>query len=455
MHMEGRSLRRALAVRKSLIATFAGTVLLVSMAMVSPGSAGSEGASAVGAFFAAPVYTSHAGRLTILRLELPGISPGEGLTAACSACGTTQFTRTNGHNAAVLTPSPSLRVSSSTRLIIGAFSSGLVGRWKVYGLRRGAFARLAVGCMPASVTVLTGAGAANPATIAPANCSPISGSPPGAEYVVWQGTDGRLWELEYAYGVWGRSTSIYRGPLDSPPTVAVHPDGQQDVFWKARDGGLWKMSYNGAWDGPVKLAGAGKLGSAPSALVGTGGVDHVFWRGSDGILWELSDPAGHWGISAPFNSGRLASAPAVAVHADGEQDVFWKGTDSRLWELRRTTTGWQTAVNLAGAGRLGSAPTAAVDPEGVDHVFWSGPDGLLWELSNPGRRWGAAVLFNSGVLGSPPAVAIHPNGDEDVFWKGSTGGGLWDMWYARGWHRPVRLPGAGRLGSQPAAAAGD
>ncbi len=297
--------------------------------------------------------------------------------------------------------------------------------------------------------------ATNPAGSA---TSPLSNTvtPEGAstaEFVVWKGTDGQLWELKNTRRHWGRSTPPGSGRLASAPTILIRPSGEQDVFWRGTRGGLWELSDTGHWQRPVNLPGAGKLGSSPTAVLDTHGADDVFWKGTDGPLWEISDPGGRWGKSVPHtSSGPLGSAPAVVVLPDGEQDVFWKGTDRRLWEMRWTGS-WHHSVNLPGAGKLGSAPAAVVDPNGVEHVFWKGTNGPMWELSDPGGHWGASVPLNSGPLGSAPAAVSHPDGQLDVFWKG-TDGRLWEMQYTGSWQKAATLPGAGKLGSQPAAAVG-
>ncbi len=264
--MEGR-FGRALASKRRLVSS-AGTVLLTAMAVASLASAGVEAPTpAVGSFFARQVYTSHAGKITILGFEVPGTGPTENVTAACSACGGAGFTRNKNPGEAILDVSPPVRVSATTRVLIGAYFSGLTGRWKLYGLFHGAWSRLAEGCMPASVRGLTSAEAVDPWTIPPATTCPPWGPPPRAEYVLWRGTDSKLWELEYTFGAWDPSPPVYRGRLGSTPSVAVHPDGQQDVFWTAPGGQLEEMRYLGAWIGPTPIGNADTLGSAPSAVV--------------------------------------------------------------------------------------------------------------------------------------------------------------------------------------------
>ncbi len=148
------------------------------------------------------------------------------------------------------------------------------------------------------------------------------------------------------------------GPLASAPTVAVHPDGHEDVFWEGTNGRLYEMQ-------PTSIAAseqgeAGKLGSPPAAAVDPlTGQDHVFWKGSNGYLYELVGTENHWQVKVLSGSGLLGSAPAVAIHPDGEEDVFWKGTNRFLYEMQWYSGKWHTPGRLTGAGKLGSPPTVA------------------------------------------------------------------------------------------------
>jgi hypothetical protein len=332
------------------------------MSLAAPASALSQGASAVNPFFSAAIFKTGVDNRhdTLTALELLGIGQSERLTFGCAACGGARFHRTDQPSGVtVLSPSHPVASTPTTRVIVGAVDPGDIGRWKLYGLQHNTFGVLAQGCMPTSVTALTDSDAGRPSTIPSAHCAAGTLSPPGSEYVFWRGTDRRLWEIQYAHGLWDRSAPDNSGALGSAPTVAVHADGEQDVFWEGLDGRLWEMWYTGRWNGPINLPGAGALGSAPVAAVAPSGIEYVFWKGIDNSLWEINRSHGHWSNSFPLNSGALGSAPTVAVHADGEQDVFWEGLDGRLWEMWYTGR-WNGPINLPGAGALGSSPAAGV-----------------------------------------------------------------------------------------------
>jgi hypothetical protein len=450
--MDGGLARRAGELRMRLAVAFAVALSLALTPALSRGAVQSPAPSTVATFFTRPVIViNRPGQQTLKRFYLLGIGPAEGVTYACSACGQARFI----HSGTVLRATHPITMGPTTHVIIGATASGLAGRWKVYGLRRNGFADLDQGCMPAGVTTLTAAEAADPSSIPQVSCS-IQYCPSGEEDVLWQGTDRQLYELQYAFRTWGSRTPVGSGPMYSAPTIVLQADGEQDVFWRGRDGQLREMWFTSAWNGPITVPVPVPLASAPAAIVDAHGVDHVFWKGTDGILWEISDPGGAWGPNAPFGSGPLASAPAATLLPDGEQDVFWKGTDGGLYEMRRTT-GWSVATRRWGAGELGSGPTVAADTNGVDHVFWKGTNSILYELAGRGVHWPRrSRYFGAGILGSAPGVAIHLDGEEDVFWSGYPGRRLWEYQYIRSnWYPAGQVAGSGVLGSQPVAAVCD
>ena len=127
-------------------------------------------------------------------------------------------------------------------------------------------------------------------------------TPTSADDVFWKGVNrkgvnGWLWHLTFSnpLAVTGTSQMLNSGPLASAPTVAVHPDGHEDVFWEGTNGRLYEMQ-------PTSIAAseqgeAGKLGSPPAAAVDPlTGQDHVFWKGSNGYLYELVGTENHWQV---------------------------------------------------------------------------------------------------------------------------------------------------------------
>lgn len=434
------------------------TLLVILVAGVAPGvasnqhSTGSTSTPVVYPFFEVAVW-KRGDRRKLMALRVFGVTPGERVIHGCSGCQRARFRSVRGSDRVTLQVAHPLRMTSRTRILVGVVSPGSTGRWLVIGFRTHQYRGVEHGCMPARVTSLSAAWAADPSHIPSASCAAPCPSPPGTEYVQWRGTDQQLWELQYNGKQWGASVPVGSGTMSSPPAAVVRLGGQRDVFWKGPDRRLWEMWYSGFWNGPAHLKSAGRLGSAPGAFVDARNIEHVFWKGTNGWLWELSDPGGVWSAAVPLDSGPIGSAPAIVSNSDGGEDVFWKGTHGGLWEMRFTGT-WHSARKLVGAGKIASAPTAVSDADGTDHVFWRGNNGWLWELSDPGGHWGASVPRNSGSLGSAPVSVLHPDGQLDVFWNGTDGRLRELTWTTAGWHGPVRIDQATHLDSSPTAALG-
>ena len=347
----------------------------------------------------------------LTRVAVVAVTRDERVTSACVGCGTTRFSEKVSSTRVTLSPSRPLRMRPTTRIIVGVTAVGSTGRWILLGFRDGHYKGLGHGCMPATVTALSPAAATHPAVIPSASCGPPS--PRGTEYVLWNGVDRQLYEMQYAAPSWRRpALPIGSGHgVRSAPAVLMRSGGERDVFWKGGDSGLWVMSYTGIWSDAAELREAGKLGSGPSAAVDAEGVAHLFWKGEgrQGTLWEMSETGGLWTSSTPVHSGPVASAPAIIVRPNGTLDLFWKGTDQRLWEMPYPE-GNELARPVSGAGKLGSAPAAVLDGNGGEEVFWRGTDGWLWDLSNPGGHRSISQQRNSGALGSAPSAIVHPGG---------------------------------------------
>lgn len=408
--------------------------------------------SVVSPFFEVVTWRTREPR-KLVRIHVLGVPSTEHVISACSACRGTHFQSIVRYNRVTLDMPHPLRMSTHTRIIVGAILPGSIGRWLVIGYQKHQYRGLGHGCMPPDVTSLSARSAADPSSIPRASCTRTCPSPTGSEYVQWEGTDGQLWEMPYDGHNWGDALPVGSGTLGSAPSVVVRLGGQRDSFWRGTNGKLSEMWYGGFWTDPIQLRAAGRLGSAPAAVVATDGVEHVIWRGTNGWLWELSDPGGVWGASVPLDSGKVGSAPTILATADSGLDVFWEGVHRGLWEMRYAGS-WQAAHRLSGAGRLGSIPSAASDAQGVEHVFWRGTNGWLWEISDPGGKWGKSVPVNSGRMGSAPAAVSQTDGQLNVFWRGTDGRLRELISHGSGWSNPIPRAQSGKMGSKPTAAVG-
>ncbi len=154
----------------------------------------------------APFYlvpSSRSAKPTALtRLAVVAVTRDERVTSACVGCGTTRFSEKVSSTRVTLRASRPLRMRPTTRIIVGVTAVGSTGRWILLGFRGGHYKGLGHGCMPATVTALSPAAATHPAVIPSASCGPPS--PRGTEYVLWNGVDRQLYEMQYTARSWKR-----------------------------------------------------------------------------------------------------------------------------------------------------------------------------------------------------------------------------------------------------------
>lgn len=174
-------------------------------------------------------------------------------------------------------------------------------------------------------------------------------------------------------GGWSQQVIDGQGPMGSSPSVsepALYSNLDQvgQVVWQGTDGGLWGMEYfcsQGAAHcssyNRQKYSGAGTMGSPPSTVgEPTNPNIETFWRGADSgaNLYECqhADPA----FQCPFfeipGMGPLGSAPTAAWTSarSSEIYVFWKGTDGTLWEgFRHSGCFCWSLIHLSQMGQIG------------------------------------------------------------------------------------------------------
>jgi hypothetical protein len=169
----------------------------------------------------------------------------------------------------------------------------------------------------------------------------------------WRGTQGDLWEAITAGGPAGSfsgPTDDGMGPLGSAPSEAISPDYVVWVVWEGTDGRLWETrGYKNTWTGPY-ATGVGPLGSAPTVVITDTSSDQqtAFWIGADGNIWEATGSENNW--SGPASVGPLAPYPSNqqtpvqvstptpkglhALHVRMVMGWTWHGGSTRLRWIR-------------------------------------------------------------------------------------------------------------------------
>ena len=277
--------------------------------------------------------------------------------------------------------------------------------------------------------------------------------------VFYEGADHHLWRQERGRrGRWQPAVDM-GGDLSGQPTVVAVGGSVLDVLYRGRTGYLWlARRVNGRWQPARQIALMGHLGSVPRAVAQPNGVIDVFWKGSaDDHLWHGQYTPGR-GWSGPQRlGGQLSGPPAPVESRYGVVQVFWEGPGPgrTLWRVtRRLGQGWTRPASL-GMGPMGGAPHATALPSGAIDVVWRGstsPHHVWSAFLSPGHRARVPHDLGGVISGAPwPAAAA---GSARVFFRGRRGG-LWEVTYSSGghWHVPAPVP-AGRLGSEPFAAAG-
>ena len=136
----------------------AGLSVMIS-ALVPDAARSQEGATVssyprvVNPFFEVAVW-KRSNPKRLVRLHVFGVTSGEDVTSACSACGGAHFRRKIGSDRVTLNVSRRLHMTPSTRIIVAATAPGEIGRWIVIDFRQGQYRGLHHGCMPPGVRSL-------------------------------------------------------------------------------------------------------------------------------------------------------------------------------------------------------------------------------------------------------------------------------------------------------------
>ena len=282
---------------------------------------------------------------------------------------------------------------------------------------------------------------------------------PAARVVYW-GVDGHIWEFVYSpdpqRGGWGANdlTRNAGGPLPAgrPFGYVTGFPGQEPmarVIYQGTDGHIWELSYPGhtAWgvNDLTRIAGGSPAADRPFGYVadipgqpgGAGLRARVIYQGTDGRIWELNypGPPGQWTADnltlraeqPGMIPGPAAGSPHCYLSYFAGQGltarVIYQGTDGHIWELNYSVRvgGWGASDLTAISG----GPPAAGPPYGyvtdfpnegpTARVVYKSTDGHVWELSYPGPAgdWWATDLARPAttvpnVVGETPAKARTP-----------------------------------------------
>jgi PASTA domain len=261
----------------------------------------------------------------------------------------------------------------------------------------------------------------------------LPGEGPRARVAYW-GTDGHVWELAYTPGQNGGWAAHQLTKDGVAPPPAGRPFGYVTdfagqgplarVIYQGTDGHIWELNYpgQGAWGANdlTTIAGGQLASDLPfgyfTDLPGEGPRARVIYTSANGLIWELiyPGPAGQWTVhelTGPAG-GQLAAAPphGYLTYFTGSATarVVYQGTDGHIWELNYAgQDGLWGSEDLTGKA---GGPLAAGPPFGyladllpnqgrIARVIYKSADGHTWELSYPGPTgdWWATDLSLPGT----------------------------------------------------------
>ena len=143
----------------------------------------------------------------------------------------------------------------------------------------------------------------------------------GEQDVFWKGPNGGdLWEISTPRfnGEWSSPEDLGSGELGSAPSVGADAAGNDYVVWQGTDHRLWGKSLTSRRWNPAMPLNGGVLASPPTIAVRADGEQDVFWRGLDDRLWETWYEQGRWHVPVPYKA-HLPSQPGAGVDAAGKQ----------------------------------------------------------------------------------------------------------------------------------------
>jgi hypothetical protein len=157
-----------------------------------------------------------------------------------------------------------------------------------------------------------------------------------------RGMDGSLW-FKYYDGTWHEWGSLGRPPgieLTSDPSAASQ-SGWMTALVRGSDGAIWQKEWaNNRWQPWRSLGGVAT--AAPAIASPFPGRAEAYHRGTDGQLYLSVYEGGRWGPWASLGApppGLTADRPAAVSHW-GILDVFARANGDTVWHRRWANGGW-------------------------------------------------------------------------------------------------------------------
>jgi hypothetical protein len=294
------------------------------------------------------------------------------------------------------------------------------------------------------------------------NTSPtvVRDSTTGDQWVVYQGTDGQIYEwylLDDGTG-WhnvelGGGEAAAKG---TSPTVVRDPTTwDQWVYYQGKNGEIycWYLLADGTGWHNISLGSGEAVAKNTSPTVvrdSTTGDQWVVYQGTDGQIYEwyvLDDGTGWHNVE--LGDGEAAakgtSPTVVRDPTTWDQWIAYQGADGQVyeWYLLDDGTGWHNgALGNGAAVAKNTSPTVVRDPTTWDQwVVYQGPKGQIyeWYLLGDGTGWHNVALGNGepAEASTSPTILRDPaTWDQWVYYHGKDG--QLQAWYlladGTGWH---------------------
>jgi hypothetical protein len=282
----------------------------------------------------------------------------------------------------------------------------------------------------------------------------IAASPSSAITYVWEGWDGRTWQIRSRMrgpngGLTPAVNLSARGVSHEDPRIAIGADGRTAIAWKNMRN--WNRTLQ------VRIKGSGSRGfgqvrtlSNPNgdatenriAIAPNGAVVVVWAQGQAGNrriqTRILAKGASRFGAAVNLSAGGTdAIDPSIAISADNTITVVWErptrdGRSFIIQSRTRSSAGvWGPVQALSLPGAQSNDAVVIASPAGEVTAVWEravdGTDNV--NMPTPGliqsrtraagsTTWGPIVnLSRRGTHASDPALAVAPDGTVTAVWE--------------------------------------
>ncbi len=284
---------------------------------------------------------------------------------------------------------------------------------------------------------------------APVDLSPVEAPGPenpslavdakGDAMVSWNRGAGPVQEaFKPAGGAWQAPVDLTQGNAEGDfSQIAFDKQGDASAMWQGYDGKEWDlqsafMPAGGAWQ-PASLVGSGLVARSDFAVDGRGDAVAVWDSWTEGFLSHrvvqsaFRPAGGEW--QAPVDISEDVHGeewrwepyePQVAIDEQGDAVVVWTRGEGETQSAFRPSGGaWQAPVDLSAPGTSGGDGRVTFDGHGDALAVWDGEDGAVQSAFKPvGGAWQAPVDIG---YGGGPQVAVDGQGDAIAAWTSEDG----------------------------------